>query len=95
MSDGKSERQQSERDIVIRGFGLELHHQRRVAEIRQRGAFGAPGKIAEFEKKQHQDLRGRDGGDREIGTAQPETERADRQACQHRHHAASEHADPG
>ena len=92
--DHKPDREQAERDIVIGGLGLELHHQRRVAEVRDGGAFGAPGEIAKFEEDQHQGLRGGDGGDGEIGAAQAKAQPADRQACQHRHHAAGDHPDP-
>src|SRR5260370_10462537 len=51
--------------------------------------------MAEFQEDQHQGLRGRDGGDGEVGAAKTKAQPADRQARQHRHHAAGDHPDPG
>src|SRR5258706_8346561 len=65
-----------------------------MAQVRDRGAFGAPGEVAQLQEYEHQHLRGRDGCDREVGAAQPEAEPADRQARERRDHAAGEHADP-
>ena len=95
VGDCEPDRQQRERDVIVGGLGIELHHQGRVAEVRQGRALGAPRKIAELEEEQHQDLRRRDRRDREIRSAQPEAQGADRQARQHRHHPAGQHPDPG
>jgi hypothetical protein len=65
-----------------------------VAQVRNGGPFGAPGEIAEFEEDQHQGLRGRNGGDGEIGAAQAEAEPANRQARQHRDDPSRDHPDP-
>ncbi len=94
MGDRKAECEQAERDIVVAGLRLELHHQRRVAEVRDGGAFRAPGEVAELEEDQHQGLGGGDGRDGEVGATQPEAQPADRQARQHGHAAAGDHSDP-
>ncbi len=92
--DEKAQQEKSERDIVVRALVLELHHQRRGAEIRNGRAFGAPGEIAELQEDQHQRLRGRDGRDREVGATQAEAQPADRQARDRSHDTAGDHADP-
>ena len=46
--DDQSDDEQAQHDIVVRRLGLELHHQRRAAEVRDRGALGAPGQIAKL-----------------------------------------------
>ena len=93
--DDQRDQQQAENDIVVGVLVFELHHQRCGAEIGDGRALGAPGEVAKLEKDQHQGLRGRDGGDGEIGAAQAEAQPADRQARQCGHHSAGDHADPG
>ena len=92
--DREPDRQQRQRDVVVRRLAFELHHQRSVAEIGHGRPLGAPRKIAKFQKQQHQDLRRRDRGDGEIRSAQPKAQRADRKARQHGHDAAGQHSDP-
>src|SRR5262249_55948317 len=93
-SNQKRDREQAEYDVIIRRFGFELHHQRRVAEIGDRSSLRTPREIAKLEEDQHQDLCGPAGGNGEIRPAQPETQPTNRQAGEHGDEAASDHADP-
>src|SRR5690349_8960918 len=85
---------QAEGDVVVRRLAVELHHERRVAEVRHRRGFRAPGEVAKLEEDEHQHLGGGDGGDGEVRPAQPEAEPADRQAGEERDEAARQHAEP-